>query len=123
MSSSAPAATPVHAIVSICVFSAILTRATSKRLCSTPVSRATSSEFDNHTVVRLRNKSPHGKGIECADSALVWKFSASFSQCRQLFIDLVGDVMIAEDRLQVFTLIHSASDHRLRSAFHPCSPA
>ena len=71
----------------------------SKRLCQTPVSRATSSEFNIHAVVRLRHESPHGKGSECAESFLVQKSSAMLNQCRQSIIDLARDVMVAEDRL------------------------
>lgn len=110
-------------LVSIPAFSATLSRANSMRLCPTPVSRETSSEFNVHAVVRLRNKSPHGKGIDCADSVLVQKSSASFSQCRQLIIDLARDVIVAEDRLRVFTLSPSSLDHRLRPAIHPRSSA
>ena len=68
---------------------------------SNPVSRATSSEFNVHAVVRLRHKSPHGKGIECAESFLVQKSSAMLNQCRQSIIHLARDVMVAEDRLRV----------------------
>ena len=95
----------------------------SKRRCRAPASRATSSEFSVHAVVRLRHKSPHGKGIECADSFLVQKSSALFNQCRQSIIDLARDMMVAEDRLRILTLSPSSFDHRLRSAIHPCSSA
>ena len=76
----------------------------SKRRCRAPASRATSSEFNVHAVVRLRHKSPHGKGIEDAESVLVQKSSAMFNQCRQSIIDLARDVMVAEDRLRVLPL-------------------
>ena len=103
--------------------SAILSRAISRRRCVTPVSIATQSEFNVHPVVRLRQKSPHGKGIECADSNLVQKASASFSQCRHSINALTRDVMVAEDRLQVLLFSSSALDHRMRSAIYPCSSA
>ena len=90
----------------------------SKRRFRAPASRATSSEFNVHAVVRLRHKSPHGKGIECSESFLVQKSSAMFNQCRQSIIDLARDVMVAEDRLRVLTLSASAFDHRLRPAIH-----
>ena len=102
-------------------FTAIRSRAISKRLCQTPESRATSSEFNVHAVVRLRHKPPHGKDIECADLVLVQKSSASLNQCRQSIINLARDVMVAEDRLRVLTLSPSSFDHRLRSAILPCS--
>ncbi len=95
----------------------------SKRLCQTPVSRATSSEFNVHAVVRLRHKSPHGKGIECAESVLVQKSSASLNQCRHSINVLARDVMVAEDRLRIQSLSPSSFDHRLRSVIHPCSSA
>ena len=94
-----------------------------KRRCREPASRATSSEFNVHAVVRLRHKSPHGKGIECAESFLVQKSSASFNQCRQSVINLARDVGVAEDRLRVLPLSPSSFGHRLRSAIHPCSSA
>ena len=54
----------------------------SKRRCRAPASRATSSEFNVHAVVRLRDKSPHGKSIESAELFVVQKSSASFKRCR-----------------------------------------
>jgi hypothetical protein len=95
----------------------------SKRLFQTPESRATSSDVNVHAVVRLRHKSPHGKGIECAESVLVQKSQAMFNQRRQSIIDLARDVMVAEDRLRIQTLSSLSCDHRLRSAIHPCSSA
>ncbi len=72
-------------------------------------------------VVRLRHKSPHGKGIESAESALVQKSSALLKQCRHSINVLARNVMVAEDRLRVLTLSPSSFDQRLRPAIHPCS--
>ena len=82
-----------------------------------------SSEFNVDVVVRLRHKSPHGKGIESAESALVQKSSASLKQCGHSINVLARDVMVAEDRLRVLTLGPSSFDHRLCSAIYPCSSA
>jgi hypothetical protein len=83
----------------------------------------TLSEFNVHSVLRLRDKSPHGKGIECAESVLVQKSSASFNQCRHSSNVLARYVMVAEDRLRIQSLSASSFDQRMRSAIYPCSSA
>ena len=79
----------------------------SKRRCRAPASRLTSSELNVHAVVRLRDKSPHGKSIESAELFVVQKSSASLKRCRPSALNSASTV---SNRNAMHSGIKSSSD-------------